>query len=565
MNTNQSVLQFAVICSDLILASWQIKCIKSLLKLNNTKLLLVLVDRFTVANGETEYERSKNSLSRFEHKIFKIYKQNFLKPKAFHHADLKELFPDVSVKEYDFNNFDSSFNKFFNEVNNDGIRRYQFDFILDFGTKNLSNNFLKIPHFGVWRFSIGNLSIFDEKSTCFWEIFRRNPITKAILFRLTTKPEQVFLLRTGFFKTLFYSPSKNLDQIYFECANWPASICKKILHTSNWDVNQSISKFQTKRFDVPTNIQTLKFFIKIIWNKFRKNTRNLFESEDWNVGVVEQPIHSFLDPKLSKKISWLPKANKNTFYADPFAIKKDNDNYLFFEEFDYKTHSKWISYLKLNGQINISSIRDPGLIRNTSYPYLIDYEGEIYCIPEAWHTKEVALFKALEFPRKWEKACVLIENVSAVDSTIFRYSGLWWLAGTIREEDPNLKLFLWYADTLFGPYHPHLSNPVKIDIRSSRPAGTPFIHEKKLYRPAQDCSRTYGGGIVINVIKKLTPTEFQEEVAAVIKSDANTPYTDGIHTIAAAGDITIIDGKRHIFNINALKHVLRKRFIKQNG
>ena len=39
---------------------------------------------------------------------------------------------------------------------------------------------------------------------------------------------------------------------------------------------------------------------------------------------------------------------------------------------------------------------------------------------------------------------------------------------------------------------------VKTDVRSARPAGTPFVYQGELYRPAQDCSRTYGGSIVIH-------------------------------------------------------------------
>ena len=561
----QSVLKFAIVCNDLILANWQVKCIQSLLKSDRVKLSLALIDTARTSDEKKETCLNRLSPSRFQYKIFEIYKRYFLKSQAFYRVHLREPFPEVTIKECDLQYLESPLNKFLYEIdsNESCSRTRTFDFILWFGAKKLSRLFLELPRYGVWSFSIGGNSIYGGDQTCFWEILRSDPVITANLFRISPEPEQVCLLRTGVFKTQIHSPSRNLDKIYFECAKWPAYVCNKILHTSNWDVNQSPSELQLTKFGVPTNSQTLSFFKKILWSKCRKGTRSLCESEDWNIGVVEQPICSFLNPKLSKKISWIPKPDKNTFYADPFTIKKDDANYIFFEEFDYKTHSKWISYLRLNGQIDASVIRDSGLIKNTSYPYLIDYQGEIYCIPEAWYTKEIVLFKAVDFPSKWEKVCVLIENVSGVDSTVFRYSDLWWIAATIREEDPNLKLFLWYADSLFGPYQPHLTNPVKIDVRSSRPAGTPFVHDSKLYRPAQDCSRTYGGGIVINVIKELTPVEFREEVATVIKSDGNVPYTDGIHTITAAGNITIIDGKRHIFNMNALKHVLMKRFTKK--
>ena len=62
-------------------------------------------------------------------------------------------------------------------------------------------------------------------------------------------------------------------------------------------------------------------------------------------------------------------------------------------------------------------------------------------------------------------------------------------------------------------------------------------------RPAQDCSRTYGGAITFNRIVRLTPTAFEEEVVGRLAPEADGPYPDGLHTISSAGGVTIIDGK----------------------
>jgi hypothetical protein len=97
---------------------------------------------------------------------------------------------------------------------------------------------------------------------------------------------------------------------------------------------------------------------------------------------------------------------------------------------------------------------------------------------------------------------------------------------------------------------PHATNPVKVDAGSSRPAGTPFVHGGELYRPAQDCSKTYGRRIVLNRVIKLTVSEFEEERAAVVNPDSNGPYPHGLHTISSvlnAPNVTLIDGKRIVF------------------
>jgi hypothetical protein len=195
-----------------------------------------------------------------------------------------------------------------------------------------------------------------------------------------------------------------------------------------------------------------------------------------------------------------------------------------------------------------------------SYPYLLEEKGEIYCVPETAQAGEIGLYRAEEFPRRWEKAATLVSNFAGRDNTIFRYGGRWWLLSAYADDYPWYGLFIWYARELRGPWIPHLANPVKLDAISSRPAGTPFRHAGNLYRPAQDCSRTYGGRIVLNRIMRLTPTEFEEQQASVIEPDLKGPYPDGLHTISAWGDMTLVDGKCFKFKTtSALRMALTRR------
>jgi len=97
---------------------------------------------------------------------------------------------------------------------------------------------------------------------------------------------------------------------------------------------------------------------------------------------------------------------------------------------------------------------------------------------------------------------------------------------------------------------------VKVDVRSSRPAGTPFTSDGTLYRPSMDNTGWYGGRVVVNRVVALTPDDFTEEVAVVIPPFPG-PFGRGIHTIAAAGQSTVIDGKRLRLVPSALPAKLR--------
>jgi hypothetical protein len=110
-----------------------------------------------------------------------------------------------------------------------------------------------------------------------------------------------------------------------------------------------------------------------------------------------------------------------------------------------------------------------------------------------------------------------------------------------------------------GEYKPHRLNPVKTDVRSARPAGTPFVHEGILYRTAQDCSVTYGGRVAVNRILRLSPDDFEEETVSHVEPLQGSEYGRGLHTLSAAGSCTLIDGKKNRFSRHFFSHQLRKK------
>ena len=79
-----------------------------------------------------------------------------------------------------------------------------------------------------------------------------------------------------------------------------------------------------------------------------------------------------------------------------------------------------------------------------------------------------------------------------------------------------------------------------------------------LYRPAQDCSVTYGGAVVINRVERLTPEEFVERPVRRLAPAAHGPYPHGLHTLSGAGNVTLVDGKRHALSAASVAFRLRR-------
>jgi len=285
-----------------------------------------------------------------------------------------------------------------------------------------------------------------------------------------------------------------------------------------------------------------------IRNRVAKKFQDFFCHQNWNVGVVEEPIHAFLEEDARPRIRWLPPIGRGKYLADPFGIVQGGRTYGFCEEFDYTSYKGVVSFFDLSG---LDDLRPPSTVLempfHMSYPYIFPFEGHVYCVPETHEAKEISLYRAEEFPYRWIKISTLVPGFAGVDPTVFSFGGRWWLASTDGDDGPNTRLFVWHAESLRGPWRPHAANPVRLGANGTRPAGTPFRHKGELYRPAMDSSRTYGRRIVLNRIVKLTPSEFEEEKARLVEPPKKGRYRDGIHTISAVGNWTLVDGLQITF------------------
>jgi hypothetical protein len=291
---------------------------------------------------------------------------------------------------------------------------------------------------------------------------------------------------------------------------------------------------------------------------FARHLHKIVFEEDWMVGLVDAPIHALVEHRELPGVRWLGRHEKGRSRADPFGCPASQER-VYCERIDVRTGIGELEELTVRGGEIVAArplgFAGPG---HRSYPYLFEHEGIRYCVPETSVDRSCVLFAAGD-DDVWRPVCKLVENVAAADATIFRWHGHFWLAFTDMDVGDLDNLSLYYAERLPGPWRPHGNNPVKIDCASARPAGTPFVHQGALYRPAQDCRQTYGGGVALNRVLQLSPTLFQEETVVFLAPDPGGSNPDGLHTVSAWGARTLVDGKRHIVNPVALLRKARQR------
>ena len=158
------------------------------------------------------------------------------------------------------------------------------------------------------------------------------------------------------------------------------------------------------------------------------------------------------------------------------------------------------------------------------------------------------VYRAVDFPSKWELHKVLLSNVGAVDPTLLHYAGKFWLfvnMVTTAGAPINDELFAFHSDSPFGPWLPHSQNPIVSDVCSARPAGRIFEQDGQLIRPSQDCSVRYGHKVKLNRIDVLTETEYRESEIGEIGPEWMRGNL-ATHSLSADENIRVVDGCRRI-------------------
>ncbi len=550
MASNKTI-KFGIISDSLIFKLWEAECIKHVLNLKSTSLELLILPSKKSASNNVSLLRRLIGFRIFSRILFYVYQMLFINPKCFSKLDFSEELKNVDKVYWSGNRTNISI-KNFSKEDLEKIKRKRLDFIISFSEfTNVSPEILDIPKYGVWAFHHDDEEKYRGNVHCFWEIYHDDNVNGAILKRLTVDKNEYIVIRQGFFKTINYSYKINLESIHSFSIQWLKDVCVDLSNGNEKYLNSLPTESNARFYNEPNNFEFLKFYLTLLKNRFIKAYKDLFLLEQWNIGYIENTFDELLDKNENFKVNWLFSPSKGISYADPFPFKWDGDIYILFE---------CLNFNKGKGEI-CSLIFNPSKKRNNdfkvcmtmtshiSYPFIFNYKNDIYLIPESCRANEVALYKSTKFPFAWEKKAVILENIEAADPTIFHHNGFWWLTCTIGRERWNHELSIFFSKDIFGPWYPHKNNPVKIDIRSSRPAGRVFNHDNLLIRPSQDCSKAYGKRIVLNKINKLTPYDFEEEALKIIEPFKGSDYEQGVHTINAIDDITIVDGRRDIFSL----------------
>ena len=551
MEEGKTSLRFGILVDDMTLQRWQAETIK---KLTDNGMQLSLI----IKNEETAPKKGifrKIKEYPFRKMFFQVWNHRLFKPECKAMVDLSAYCELEKTEILNCQPLHQGISTIISNKDIETIRNQELDFILRFGFNILSGEILDAAKYGIWSFHHDDEMVYRGAPPGFWEFMHDNPVNGIILQKLTESLDKGVILRKVFYPTILHSYKAHLNQLYFESESLPLEVCNEIIRTGG--VFEYESKSTAPVYRAPKNGKMLKYWFLCPLRRLRFHLHDLFRQEDWDVAYANVPLRDFIkDPKAHEKdFVWFRRNRLNTYYADPFVITTEKDTYIFFESYNYKKGKGCICVALKSEKFkkHHEALSEPF---HLSYPFVFEENGTIYCLPEANESNRLTLYRFNEKELILEKDSVLMENIRAIDPTLYFKDGKWNLF-LGHQKYSNNKLFRYLSDDLHGPYEPYYNNPIKTDCQNARMAGAFFMDGESLIRPGQESVRYYGTAVRLNEVQVLSDDYYSESQISRIEPFSKCQFKQGLHTLNGNETMTVIDGKRFFFTFSGLFHQLK--------
>lgn len=426
------------------------------------------------------------------------------------------------------------------------------DLVVDLGRGRVDQGLLAHSRYGVWQYFFGDVSTHHDAEVGVWEYRegkaeilagllcrRAGENVPQLLWYATTSTDQGSLNRGG--ERTLWKMAEAVPQCLqrLQQAGWAALLQRVAVDHVTWR-EWPVRRREASWFGIGGLVWR---YLRNVGGKFYFK---LFCREQWML-LVRWGQGDVLDGKQLCQLEAFQRLMPphDRFWADPFLVAQHGRTYVFFEEWVYAKGRGHVACMELHPD---GSHSPPQAVLerpyHLSYPFVFQYQGEWYMIPETAANHTVELYRCEQFPHRWVWVQTLLSGVEAYDATLLEYQGKWWMFVSMRHHphcSPSELLYLFYADTpLANTWVAHPNNPVVTEAARARPAGRLFVRDGKLYRPSQNCAGSYGRGLNLNWVKQLDENNYSEIVLGQCLPEGRC-HLHGVHTLDSTQGLTVMD------------------------
>lgn len=425
------------------------------------------------------------------------------------------------------------------------VRAAGCDVLIRGGGAILRGEILEVARFGVLSFHHGDNRVNRGGPAGFWESYLEWPSTGFVIQRLTAELDGGEVLVRGSYSTKWFF-LLNQATLFTKSNVHLKDLLKRLARDRRLPPAEEPIPYSARLFRAPSIGTCLDYIARVAGRSIRKGVASLFRYRyRWSV--------SFTFSDWRRAVLWrsiTPPPPRGRFLADPFVWQQGDKTFCLVEDYTYGERLGRISAMEIDRQ----KASPPELVLvepfHLSFPYLFEFEGTIYLCPECSGARQIRLYRATEFPRKWEFVKAIMNDVCAADTMLFEKGNRWWMLTNLDrtgQGDFGAELYLFWSDSpLSDSWQAHPANPLKIDSVGGRNAGL-LRDGDRLFRAGQvQGFDQYGVGVRLFEITSLSPNEYQERPVDEIQPGFRDRLL-GTHHISSRNGVTVVDSARREF------------------
>jgi len=410
------------------------------------------------------------------------------------------------------------------------------------GTGIYQGKILSVSKRGVISFHHGDNRWNRGGPPGFWEIYFKKPDTGFVIQILNEKIDDGDVIFRGEVATqVLYT--LNFGHILRVARPFMERIIKDYAATGTLPATLPKTPYSNTVHKVPKLTETLTYVARTatMFTAFILTRKVLRIIPRWSVAFVRS---DWKTANLSKAI--VVKSPPGRFLADPFVATINNQTVIFVEDYNYSTKRGTISAIPIfpDGSYNI--VADVITEKfHLSFPYLFEFGGTLYMIPESYQAKAIRLYKCVRFPYQWEYLYDIMQDVVAADTVVFEHSDKWWMLTNIAPDgttELGSQLCVFSATSpLRKEWQPHPKNPICFSPEFGRNGGVLRDADGTIFRVRQKQGfNQYGMMFSIAEITRLDTECYEEEFYCEVEPKF-FPGLIGTHHMYSAGGITVFD------------------------
>ena len=425
------------------------------------------------------------------------------------------------------------------------LRALDLDVLIRFGFEALRGEILDVARSGVWAFRHGDEEAGHGSPVGFWEVHDVAPVTAATLRMLSKDDAGDLVLARTTSTTVPTSIRRNRNALYWKALPLlPRALQRLQLEGDEaFRANAKLIEAPQPRSNRSTGTPAPADLAVHAARRFGRLVsiagRVLLKRQQW---VLFYALADDLVTDGSRLRPLIPPIDR--MWADPHIVRVGDRYFVFVEELGFNSAKAHIAVIEIGDDGRPSAARTVlEEDHHLSYPFVFEHEGELLMIPESSERRTIDLYRATSFPDRWTFVEHLMTDLHAVDATVLREGGRWWLFASVTAHRGahSGELNLYSSERLTGgTWLLHPASPLSSDVSNARPAGAILRRDGRFVRPAQDGSGAYGRAIRLQEIVELSADAYREREIGVIEATWD-PRITRTHTLAHVGRLTVLD------------------------